>query len=227
MACINNEDLRKLGGLFDLYDTNSDGGINILELDIILRYFNQSYSMERLKKLFTDIDSDSNGEINFPEFLALMGIDSEVKSEDSEVEDDNNQSSIVEKSFKMFDTDSNGVISLNELDQLMLFLDQRQTKFELFATMSSVDGDNSGTIDLLEFQELLAKTADSHSPKLRQRFAQIDKDNNGFLSIAELYAELSSEGEQVDPLQATEVFNFADVNKDGWVDFEEFVKSTK
>ena len=227
MSCVNNESVRKLRRLFDLYDTNSDDGINIIELDIALRYLNQTASMEQLKKLFTDVDLDDSGKINFPEFCAFMGIDSETISEEKV---DNKVDDIVKKSFNMFDTDKNGIIDLNELQQLVEFLDQKRTKLELLRIVSSIDEDNSGTINLLEFQQLLTKTANSDSEeeiKFHQAFAQIDKDTNGFLSIYELYAELTKGGEEITLLQAKEAFDVIDVSKDGRVDFEEFVKITK
>ena len=227
MSCVNNESVRKLRRLFDLYDTNSDDGINIIELDIVLRYLNQTASVEQLKKLFTDVDLDDSGKINFPEFCAFMGIDSETISEEKV---DNKVDDIVKKSFNMFDTDKNGIIDLNELQQLVEFLDQKRTKLELLRIVSSIDEDNSGTINLLEFQQLLTKTANSDSEeeiKFHQAFAQIDKDTNGFLSIYELYAELTKGGEEITPLQAKEAFDVIDVSKDGRVDFEEFVKITK
>ena len=213
--------------MFDLYDSNSDGGIDMMELNTVLRYLNQTANMEQLKKLFTDIDLDDSGKIGFSEFCALMGIDSETSSEEKV---DNNVDDIVEKSFNIFDIDKNGVIDLNEFEKLVEFLDQRRTKFEVIRMMSSIDGDNSGTINMQEFQQLLTKTANSYSEeemKFHQIFAHIDKDDNGFLSIYELYAELIKGGEEITPLQAKEAFDVADINKDGQVDFEEFVKITK
>lgn len=231
MGCVNNEDVRKLKTLFDLHDTNSDGGIEIMELDIILRYLHQASSLEQLKKLFTDADLDDSGKISFPEFCTLMGIDYDASSEqntNSEVAEDD---SIIEKSFSIFDTNKDSVISLTELDQLIQFLDQKRTTVELVRILSSVDEDNSGTINLSEFQKLLAKIADSHSSeedsKSYQKFAQIDKDSNGFLSVDELYSELTRGGEEITPLQMKKAFNLVDSNENGWVDFEEFVKITK
>ena len=227
MSCVNNESVSKLKRLFDLYDTNSDDGINIIELDVVLRYLNQTASMEQLKKLFADVDMDDNGKISFPEFCALMGIDSETSPEEKV---NNKVDDVVEKSFNMFDTDKNGIIDLNELEQLVEFLDQKRTKLELLRIMTSIDEDNSGTINLQEFQQLLTKTANSNSEeevKFHQVFAQIDKDTNGFLSIYELYAELTKGGHEITPLQAQEAFDGVDVNEDGRVDFEEFFKVTK
>lgn len=224
MGC-NEDDIKNLKELFDLYDTDSDDALSIIEVDIILRYLQLSPSMKQLKELFKDADLDDSGNISFSEFCVLMGIDSETSTEkvNSEVVD---HDSIVEKSFHMFDTDNNGVISLSELGQVMQLLDQRRHKeHELDRIMSSIDRDNSGTINLTEFQDLLTKTEEQNIP--HKQFTQIDKDDNGLISINELYSWLISGGEKITPQQVKTVYMAADVNENGWVDFEEFVKITK
>lgn len=219
--------MEKLKDSFDLYDIDSDDGINIIELDIILRYLQKSPSTEQLKKLFNDIDSDNNGKISFPEFCVLMGVNSEKSLEEV---DEFNHKLIVEKSFNLFDTNNNGIIGMDELNQLMEFLDRRHTKLELVRILGSVDKDNTGTINLLEFQDLLGKIATYHSEEqniLQQLFTQIDRDKDGLISINELYYEMTKGGENITPIQMKAVFNTVDVNKNSWVDFDEFIKITK
>ena len=225
MGGVSDENVNNLKELFHQCDSDSDGGINIIELDITLQYLHQSLSTEQLKTVFKDVDLDNNGKISFSEFCVLMGVDSETLPL-KEVADD----SIVEKSFKIFDTDNNGIISLNELDQMMQFLGLRHTEVELTKVMNSVDVDDSGTVNLLEYQDLLVKTTDAHSEKqhkLHQNFLQIDKDNSGLISFSELYFELSRGAEDITPLQVQAMFNMVDIDKNHWLNFEEFVKLTK
>ena len=226
MGGVSDEDANNLKELFYQCDSDGDGGINIIELDITLQYLHQSLSTEQLKMLFIDVDLDNNGKISFSEFCILMGVDSEMSSE-REVADHGN---VVEKSFEIFDTDNDGIIGLDELNQMMKFLGLRHTELELTEMMNSVDVDDNGTIDLLEYQDLLAKTADAHSEKqskLQQKFSHIDKDNSGLISFSELYFELSRGEEHITPLQVQAIFDTVDVDKNRRLDFEEFVKLTK
>ena len=226
MGGVSDEDVKNLKELFYQCDSDGDGGINIIEFDVTLQYLHQSLSMEQLKMLFMDVDLDNNGKISFSEFCILMGVDSEMSVEREVADHD----SIVEKSFKIFDTDNNSIISLDEVDQMMQFLGLRHTKLELTNLMNSFDVDDSGTLDLLEYQDLLTKAADAHSEeqsKLKRKFSQIDKDNNGLLSFSELYFEMSRGVEDVYPLQVQALFDSVDVDKNRQLDFEEFVKLTK
>ena len=212
--------------LFDLCDSDNDGGISIIELDILLRYLHKSPSMKQLKKLFTDIDLNNNGIISLSEFYVLMGNSSDNLSRQGNAD----QSSITEKSFKIFDSDNNGIINLNELNQLMQFLDLWYTEVELTKIMSSVDDNDSGNIDLLEYQKLLAKTASAQSEghsNLHQKFIQIDKDHDGLISFTELYYEVIKGAEDMTPQQVQTAFYTADVDKNHQLNFEEFVKLTK
>lgn len=223
---MSNEDVNNLKELFHQCDSDADGGINIIEFEITLQYLHQSLSTEQLKMLFMDVDLDNNGIISYSEFCVLMGVNSEM-SVDREVAD---HDSIVEKSFKIFDTDNDSIISLDEVDQMMQFLGLRHTRFELINLMNRFDVDDSNAIDLLEYQDLLAKTADAHSEeqtKLKQKFSQIDKDNSGLISFSELYFELSRGVEDASPLQVQALFDTVDVDKNRRLDFEEFVKLTK
>ena len=228
MDSASQEDVSNVKELFNLCDSDNDGGISIIELDILLRYLHKSPNMEQLKKLFADIDLDNNGIISLSEFYALLGNGSDNISRQGNAD----QSSITEKSFKIFDSDNNGIINLNELDQMMQFLDHWYTEVELTKIMSSVDDDDSGNIDILEYQNLLAKTASAQSPtegqsNLRQKFLQTDKDHDGLISLTELYYEVIKGAEDITPLQVQTAFNTADVDKNHQLNFEEFVKLTK
>ena len=227
MGGASNEDVSNLKELFDQCDSNNDGGIDIMELDIILQYLNQSPGTEQLNKLFTNLDLDENGSISFSEFCVFMEAHAETPSSEPQATDHN---SIVENSFKIFDTDNNGIISLNELDQMMQFLEMRRTEVELTTIMSGVDDDDSGGINLSEYQNLLEKTADAQSEERSKRhrwFSQIDKDDDGLISFRELYFELNRGGDNITPLQVQETFLIADVDKDRQLNFEEFFKLTK
>ena len=226
MGGVSDEDVDNLKELFYQCDSDADGGINIIEFDITLQYLHQSLSTEQLKMLFMDVDLDNNGKISFSEFCVLMGVNSEVLVEREVAYHD----SIVEKSFKIFDTDNDNTISLDEVNQMMQFLGFRHTKLELTKLMKSFDVDDSNTIDLLEYQDLLTKTADAHSEeqnKLTRKFSQIDKDNSGLITFSELYLELSRGVDDISPLHVQVLFDTVDVDKNRRLDFEEFVKLTK
>ena len=218
--------MRNLKESFELYDTDGDSGINIIELDIMLRYLDQSPATEQLEQMFNSIDSDRSGKVSFSEFCVLMGVNPATPNEEINVQYD----MVIQKSFDVFDSDQNGIINLTELDDLMLFLDHRHTRSELIRLLNNVDKDRTGTINISEYQDLLAKAANSHfekENKLRQQFSKLDKDNNGLISITELYYELTrNDGDKITPSQVNTLFGGADTNDDGWINYDEFINIT-
>jgi len=58
---------------------------------------------------------------------------------------------------------------------------------------------------------------------LRRCFKKIDTDENGLLSKAEIAAFLRRHGRKVDDKEVEDALVFADLNRDGMVDFNEFI----
>jgi Ca2+-binding EF-hand superfamily protein len=72
----------------------------------------------------------------------------------------------------------------------MRSLGQNPTEAELKDMIHEVDADGDGTIDFSEFLDLMArkmKDADSDE-ELKEAFKVFDKDQNGFISAAEVCA---------------------------------------
>ncbi|KAM0946460.1 putative EF-hand domain-containing protein [Dioscorea sansibarensis] len=91
---------------------------------------------------------------------------------------------------------------------------------------NKVDADGNGTIDFLEFLNVMArkiKDTDSEE-KLREAFRVFDKDQNGFISIAELCHVMTNLGEKLTDEEVDEMIRDADVDGDGQINYEEFVK---
>ena len=221
--------MRNLKDSFEMYDTDGDGGINIIELDIMLRYLDQSPTTKQLEQIFDTIDADKSKKISFSEFCVLMGVSTPVAPKEQTY--NAHYDTVIQKSFDVFDSDDDGIINLEELDDLMLFLDHRHSRPELIRLLNNVDKDRSGTIDLPEYQDLLAKAANSHfekENKLQQQFSKLDKDGNGLISVVELYYELKrNDGDKITPSQVNALFGGADTNNDGWINYNEFKNITK
>ena len=78
-----------------------------------------------------------NGEIDFEEFLQMMS--KKIKDTDTEEE--------IRDAFRIFDKDGNGLISANELKQLMANLGEKLTDEELDEMMREADLNGDGHID--------------------------------------------------------------------------------
>ncbi|XP_057982182.1 calmodulin-like [Malania oleifera] len=93
------------------------------------------------------------------------------------------------EAFSFFDKDGDGCITTKELGTVMRSLGQNPTEAALQDMINEVDADGNGTIDFPEFLNLMArKMKDTDSEEeLKEAFRVFDKDQNGFISAAELH----------------------------------------
>ncbi|OIW06238.1 hypothetical protein TanjilG_28763 [Lupinus angustifolius] len=125
--------------------------------------------------------------------------------------------------FKNMDTDRSGTITFEELKSGLSRLGSKLSEYEIRQLMDAADVDNNGTIDYAEFI-----TATMHRHKLdkeeslRKAFQYFDKDNSGYVTRDELRQALT-EYKMGDEATIDEVIDDVDTDKDGKINYEEFV----
>ncbi|KAI1811359.1 putative calmodulin [Poronia punctata] len=119
-----------------------------------------------------------------------------------------------------------GVITKDELGTVMRSLGQNPSQAELEDMINEVDGNNSGTIDFAEFLTMMARKMNStdSEEEIREAFKVFDRDNNGFISAAELRHVMTSIGEKLTDEEVEEMIREADQDGDGRIDYNEFVQ---
>ena len=96
-------------------------------------------------EFFIFLDSDGNGAIDFPEFLALMT----KNLEECDPED------ILQESFKVFDRDGSGFIGVSELDRVFKLLGQEFKDYEIEAMIKAADADGDGLVGYDDFMKMM------------------------------------------------------------------------
>jgi len=119
-----------------------------------------------------------------------------------------------------------GTITTKELGTVMRSLGQNPTEAELMDMIQEIDADGSGTIDFPEFLTMMArKMKDTDSEEeILEAFKVFDKDGNGFISAAELRHIMTNLGEKLTDEEVDEMIREADIDGDGQINYEEFVK---
>ncbi|RVW96012.1 Calmodulin-like protein 11 [Vitis vinifera] len=119
-----------------------------------------------------------------------------------------------------------GCITLDELATVMKSLEHSTTKEELQTMMDEVDVDGNGTIEFGEFLNLMArKMKESEAEEeLKEAFKVFDKDQDGYISANELRNVMFNLGERLTDEEAEQMIREADLDGDGQVNYEEFVR---
>jgi len=131
--------------------------------------------------------------------------------------------------FDMFDTDGGGDISTKELGTVMRMLGQNPSREELDAIIEEVDEDGSGTIDFEEFLVMMVELlkedqAGKSEEELSECFRIFDKNGDGFIDREEFGAIIGMTGEELTEQEIDEMLADSDANKDGKIDFDDFLK---
>ncbi|KAM0870215.1 hypothetical protein ACQ4PT_040160 [Festuca glaucescens] len=141
------------------------------------------------------------------------------------------QMSEFREAFAFFDKDGDGRITAEELSTVVRSLGQSPTPEELRDMVRDVDADGNGTIEFAEFlalvsrqQEAARADAGSADEELREAFGVFDRDHDGHISKAELRHVMISLGEKLTDEEVEGMIAEADLDGDGQVNFEEFVR---
>eukprot|EP00918_Siedleckia_nematoides_P002298 GHVU01005223.1.p3 GENE.GHVU01005223.1~~GHVU01005223.1.p3 ORF type:complete len:150 (+),score=37.62 GHVU01005223.1:178-627(+) len=130
------------------------------------------------------------------------------------------------EAFSLFDKDSDGTITTKELGTVMRSLGQNPTEAELQDMINEVDVDGNGTIEFVEFLNLMAKKMKDNDTEeeLIEAFKVFDRDGNGYISAAELRHVMTNLGEKLSEDEVDEMIREADIDGDGQINYQEFVK---
>mmetsp|Transcript_13790 Transcript_13790/g.29842 ORF Transcript_13790/g.29842 Transcript_13790/m.29842 type:complete len:254 (+) Transcript_13790:196-957(+) len=131
--------------------------------------------------------------------------------------------------FDLFDTDKSGVISAKELRSAMRSLGLNPTREDIRRIITHGDVDGDGNIDLDEFLAMMALQLDEKSAraKMLKVFGALDREARGWISVDDLVRISEDVGDVLTLEDATEMLDEADIDADGRVGAEDFLKLTK
>ncbi|KAK9168121.1 hypothetical protein Syun_000261 [Stephania yunnanensis] len=153
---LDDEQISELREIFRSFDRNNDGSLTQLELGSLLRSLGLKASADQLEALTQKADKNSNGLVEFSEFVSLVAPDLlPAKSPYSEEQ--------LRELFGMFDRDGNGYITAAELVHSMAKLGHALTAKELTGMIKEADTDGDGMISFQEFSQAITSAAFDNS----------------------------------------------------------------
>jgi calmodulin len=130
------------------------------------------------------------------------------------------------EAFNLFDKNGDGTIPVKEIGTVMRALGLNPTEQEINDFIKEADKDNSGTIDFQEFLGIMKKkmTDSDTEEEIKEAFRIFDRDNDGVIEATELRHIMTTLGEKLTEEEAEEMIREADINGDGKIVYDEFVK---
>jgi len=139
--------LAELRAVFDLFDLNGNGKMDVLELQQVLRSVGLSLGPTEVQAMINSVDADQSGSIEWPEFLYLMS---------KQVVDADNRHRCA---FEYFDRERIGRISRKDFVESMQKLSDEFTKEELeeMIVQSKFEDDDPTSITYREFVKMMMR----------------------------------------------------------------------
>lgn len=138
---LSEEHKQEIREAFDLFDTDKDNAIDYHELKVAMRALGFDVKKSDVLKILKDYDREASGKISFEDFQEVMTdwmLDRDPQEE-------------IFKSFRLFDDDQTGKISLRNLRRVARELGENMTDEELRAMIDEFDKDGDGEINEEEF----------------------------------------------------------------------------
>jgi len=132
--------------------------------------------------------------------------------------------------FDMFDKNGNGTINAQELFSVMRSLGIKSSLKEAQGMIQEVDHDKSGLVDFNEFLSLMANKKSSkrqESFELMHAFKAFDRNNDGYIVKSEFMKVMKKHGEKITSKEIDSMIKQCDVDKDGKINYTEFVKMVR
>ena len=139
-------------------------------------------------------------------------------------------SKLKEKEFKdafdLYDNDKDGNITIKELNLVLKCLcpDFISTEYEIF---KDSDPNGIGKLNFDDFIELMSgklRETDTEE-EIINAFKVFDKSGNGLISGADLRHIMTTLGDKLSEEEVDEIIREAEINGDGYILYEEFVRS--
>ena len=128
--------------------------------------------------------------------------------------------------FNMFDTNHDGTINSQKIGELMRKLGKNPTEAQLSQIIRNIAKNDSKQIGFDEFVELMEQKNRENDPEIEiiNMFQIFNKENNGLISNEELFHIIRTFGETLTDEEIQEIITEADVDGDGFINYEEFVR---
>ncbi|XP_041632727.1 calmodulin-1 [Drosophila kikkawai] len=145
MEELTHEERTLLLDAFKIMDKENEGAITSKELAVVIRALGRQPSDNEVQSMINEVDSDGNGSIEAPEFCAVILRQMCDTNHEDELRD----------SFRVFDKENQGYITITEVKSVMTALGFKVADEELEEIIREYDLDQDNRINYEEFVNMM------------------------------------------------------------------------
>ena len=133
---------------------------------------------------------------------------------------------ILKEAFELFDKNADGEITSDELSKFFECIGDKLNKGDIQDMINEVDIEGNGSITFEGFKGLIERKFrdEDIEEELIETFKKFDQDNNGLIGAEDVFNVLQSFGQDVTVNEAEEMVKNCDLDGDGFINYQEFVK---
>ncbi|RIA95289.1 EF-hand protein [Glomus cerebriforme] len=132
----------------------------------------------------------------------------------------------IKEAFELFDTDKDGALDIHGLKFAMKALGFDEKKPEVLKILRQHDKNEDDVITFEDFFKVMAERVINRSPieEIHRAFQLFDDDNTGKISLRNLKRVAKELGENLDEDELQAMIDEFDLDEDGEINEEEFIK---
>ncbi|KAG5490259.1 hypothetical protein JKF63_00378 [Porcisia hertigi] len=142
------QQITELKEAFAAFDTDCDGSITVEDLEKVFSSIGYKVSKKKLQSILAEADLDSNGVIDFPEFLTLVA---------AKLNDPEEKELEMRRAFRIYDLGNTGFITAANLRFVMGRLGCVLTAEQAFEMISEADTDGDGKLSFDDFCRVMTE----------------------------------------------------------------------
>ena len=128
--------------------------------------------------------------------------------------------------FNLFDTNHDGTINSQKIREIMQKLGKNPTEQQLIQIIENVAKPGSDKIRFDDFTDFMEKKNKENDTEIEiiNTFQIFAAENNGLIPNEELFHIIRTFGETLTDKEIEDIISEADVDGDGYINYEEFVR---
>lgn len=132
----------------------------------------------------------------------------------------------LKETFSFFDKDGDGFVTAKEIGNMMRYLKLTPSESDIYELVNDLVSKGNEKLNEAEFLQVLAPRMkrDLSQDGIREAFKIFNRDNEGYISAAELRHCLTNYGEKLTNDEINDMIREADLSGDGRVDLEKFIE---